>query len=80
MQMLLKDNKRWNIMSKAYVKPTSNFVDWEKRDRKAKTIIVMGLHDFLLQNVIGTKRTKETWDCLLKVYETKGLANKLFLK
>ncbi len=24
--------------------------------------------------------SKETWDCLLKVYETKGLTNKLFLK
>jgi hypothetical protein len=58
----------------------SNFVEWEKRDRKARTIIVMGLHDSLLQIVIGTKKTKETWDCLLKVYETKGLANKLFLK
>jgi hypothetical protein len=73
MQMLLEDKKIWNIVSKANVKPISNFVEWEKRDRKGRTIIVMGLHDSLLQNVIGTKRTKETWDCLLKVYETKGL-------
>jgi hypothetical protein len=47
---------------------------------KAKTIIVMGMHEFLLQNVIGMKTSKETWDCLLKVYETKGLANKMFLR
>jgi len=29
---------------------------------------------------IEAKMSKETWDCLLKVYETKGLTNKLFLK
>lgn len=40
----------------------------------------MGLHDSLLQNVTRTKKTKKTWDCLLKIYETKGLTNKLFLK
>jgi hypothetical protein len=40
----------------------------------------MRLHDSLLQNVIGAKTSKETWDCLLKVFETKGLINKLFLK
>ncbi len=40
----------------------------------------MGLHDSLLQNVIGAKILTETWDCLLKVYETNGLANKLFLR
>ncbi len=80
MQMLLEDNKLWNIVSKAYVKPVSNFVEWEKRDKKARTIIVMGLHDSLFQNVIGTKGTKQKWDCLLKVYKTKGLAKKLFLK
>jgi hypothetical protein len=80
MQILFEDKKLWNIVSKAYVKPISNFVKWDKKHKKAKTIIVMGLHDFLLQNVIETKRTKETWDCLLKIYESKGLANKLFLK
>jgi hypothetical protein len=47
---------------------------------KAKTIIIMGMHDFLLQNVIGAKTSKETWDCLLKVYETKGLVNKMLLR
>jgi hypothetical protein len=47
---------------------------------KAKTIIVMGTHDFLFQNEIGAKTSKQTWDCLLKIYETKGLINKLFLR
>jgi hypothetical protein len=40
----------------------------------------MGLHDSLLQNIIGAKTTKKTWNFLLKLYELEGLPNKLFLK
>jgi len=80
MQMLLADKELWSIVSRTKVKSVSNFVKWEKRDKKARTFIVMGLHDSLLQNVIGAKTSKEKWDCLLKVYETKGLTNMLFLK
>jgi hypothetical protein len=40
----------------------------------------MGLNDFLLQNVIGAKIVEKTWNCLLKVYEVKGLTNRLFLR
>lgn len=79
MQMLLEDKELPNIVLGVKVKPARNFADLEKRDMKARTFIVMGLHDFLLHNVIGTKISKETWDCLLKVYKMKGLANKNFL-
>jgi myo-inositol catabolism protein IolC len=41
--MLFKNKKLWNIVPKAYVKPTSNFAECEKRNKKARTIIVMGL-------------------------------------
>ncbi len=78
--MLFKDKKLWNVVSRTNVKLLDNFAKWEKRDMKAKTIIVMGMHDFMLQNVIGAKTSKETWDCLLKVYEIKGIVNKLFLR
>jgi hypothetical protein len=40
---------------------------------------MMGLYDSLLQNVIGAKITKKTWNCFLKIYEAKGLTNILFL-
>ncbi len=61
-------------------KPTRDFVDWKKRDRKARTFIIVGLHDSLFQNVIEEKTIKETWDCSLKIYEIEGLSNKLFLR
>jgi len=80
MQMLFKDKELWNVVSRTNVKLVGNFVEREKRNMKAKTIIVMGTHDFLLQNEIGAKTSKQTWDCLLKIYETKGLINKLFLR
>jgi hypothetical protein len=40
----------------------------------------MGLYDYLFQNLIGAKITTKTWNCVLKVYEAKGLVNKLFFK
>ncbi len=48
MQMLLKDKECWSIVSGTKVKLTSNFIKWEKKDRKARTFIIMGLHDSLL--------------------------------
>jgi hypothetical protein len=67
-------------VSRTKVKPTTDFINWEKRDRKARTFIIVGLHYSLFQNVIGEKTIKETWDCSLKVYEIEGLSNKLFLR
>ncbi len=67
-------------MSRTKAKPTRDFINWEKRDRKARTFIIVGLHYSLFQNVIGEKTVKETWDCSLKVYEIEGLSNKLFLR
>jgi hypothetical protein len=67
-------------VSRTKAKPTRDCVDWEKRDRKAKTFIIVGLHDYLFQNVIGERKKKEAWDCSLKFYEIEALSNKLFLR
>jgi hypothetical protein len=42
MQMLLEDKDLWSIVLRTKVKSTSNFVEWEKRDKKARTFIIMG--------------------------------------
>jgi hypothetical protein len=65
--MLLENNELWSIVLRTKVKLANNFTRWEKKNRKARNFNVMGLHNSLLQNVIGAKTTKETWDCLLKV-------------
>jgi hypothetical protein len=77
-QTLLENKEFWSIVSWIELILVRDFAKWEKRNRKARTFII-GLHDSLPQNVRGAKTTKETWDSLLKVYETKDLANKLFL-
>jgi len=46
-QILLEDKKFWNIVLRIEVKPIRKFAKWEKSDRKARTIIIMGLHDSL---------------------------------
>jgi hypothetical protein len=60
MQILLEEREFWGIVSRIEVKIATNFTNWEKKDRKAKTFIMMGLYDSLLQNVIGAKITKKT--------------------
>lgn len=67
-------------MLRTKVKLTMNFVDQKNKDNKVRTFIIKGLHDSLLQNVIGAKIPKKTQNCLRKVYEVKGLTNRLLLK
>ncbi len=42
MQMLSEDKELWSIVSGMKVKLTNNFVKWEKRNKKARTFIIMG--------------------------------------
>jgi hypothetical protein len=60
MQILSEEKIIWGIVSEIEVKLATNFANWEKKDSKARTFIMMGLHDSLLQNVIGAKITKKT--------------------
>jgi hypothetical protein len=44
---VIKRQRALELVSKMEVKPTNNFIEWEKIDRKARTFIIMGLHDLL---------------------------------
>jgi hypothetical protein len=54
--------------------------DWEKLDRRARSIIRLCLADSVLLNVSGESTTKELWDKLGNLYQSKSLVNKLFLR
>jgi len=54
--------------------------DWQKLDRKAKSLIRLCLLDLMLLNVSGESTTKDMWDKLGYLYRTKSLVNKLFLQ
>jgi hypothetical protein len=53
--------------------------DWEKLDIRACTIRIC-LEDLVLLNVSGEYTTKELWDKLGNLYQSKSLVNKLFLQ
>jgi hypothetical protein len=54
--------------------------DWEKLDRRARSIIRLCLADSILLNVSGESTAKELWDKLGNLYQSKSLVNKLFLR
>ena len=53
---------------------------WKKLDRKAKSKIRPCLLDSVLLNVSEEAKTKDLWDKLGKLYRSKFLVNKLFLR
>jgi hypothetical protein len=52
---------------------------WENLERRARSTIQLYLEDSVLLNVLGESTTKELWDKLGKLYQSKSLVNKLFL-
>jgi hypothetical protein len=54
--------------------------DWEKLDRRARSMIRLCLDDSVLLNVSGESTTKELWEKLGNLYQSKSLVNKLFLR
>ncbi len=62
------------------LKLATNFASWERKIGRLGPSSSWACMIFLFQNVIGTKTAKETWNCLLKIYEAKGLTNMLFLR
>jgi hypothetical protein len=54
--------------------------DWDKLDIRARSIIRLCLEDSVLLNVSGESTTKELWDKLGNLYQSKSLVNKLFLQ
>ena len=54
--------------------------DWEKLDKRERITIRLCLVDLVLLNVSGEYTTKELWDELGNLYQSKSLVNKLFKK
>ena len=63
------------------IAPTVTSVDdWKKMDQKAKSTIRLCLSDSVLLNVLEEATTKDLWENLGKLYQSKSLVNKLFLR
>jgi hypothetical protein len=53
---------------------------WENMDRRERISIRLYLDDSLLLNVSRESTTKELWEKLGNLYQSKSLVNKLFLQ
>jgi hypothetical protein len=53
--------------------------DWDKLEKRARSTIRLCLADSVLLNVSGESTSKELWDKLANLYQSKSLVNKLFL-
>ena len=61
--------------------PTGTSIDdWKKLGRKAKRTIKSCLFDSVLLNVSEEDTTKDLWEKLGNLYQSKSLVNKIFLR
>ena len=75
MQMLLEEKDLWDYVEKKVLAEADL-----KKDRKALAIISLSLADSQLMHVRKAKTSNEAWNNLVNHFETKSLANKLFLR
>jgi hypothetical protein len=76
---LLVDQEQWTIFCPGTM-PTSMLTEeWEKLERRERSMIRNCLADSVLLNVSGEDSTKKLWDKLGSLYQSKSLVNKLFL-
>jgi hypothetical protein len=80
MEDLLVDRDQWITVDPSTAPTRTLADDWKKLDRKAKSTIRLCLSDLVLLNVSEEATTKDLWDKLGKLYQSKSLVNKLFLR
>ena len=80
MEDLLVDKDQWIPVDLGTKPTTMLYEDWKKLDRKAKSTIWLCISDSVLLNASGEATTKNLWDKLGTLYQSKSLVNKLFLQ
>ena len=54
--------------------------DWQRRENKVKVLLQMSIKDNIIPHIRECKTSKETWDTLKNLYETKTTNQILYLK
>jgi hypothetical protein len=80
MEDLLVDRDQWIVVDPGTAPTGTSTDDWKKLDQKAKSTIRLCLSDSVLLNVSEEITTKDLWYKLGKLYQSKSLVNKLFLR
>lgn len=88
MEALLVKNDAWSYVSGETVKPevvagdeasATRLKKWETADRKAKSDIILSISPTELKHVKGCETSREVWDKLASIYQSKGPARKATL-
>jgi hypothetical protein len=80
MEDLLVERDQWITVDPGTAPTGTSADDWKKTDRKAKSTIRLCLSDSVLLNVLEEATAKYLWEKLGKLYQSKSLVNKLFLR
>ena len=72
----------WTIVKGTELKPADPalIADWNKREARAKVTLRMSVQDKIIPHIRNCDTSKETWDVLKGLYETKDANRVLFLK
>ncbi|KMQ88472.1 retrovirus-related gag-pol polyprotein [Lasius niger] len=88
MEALLVKNDAWSYVNGETVKPeivvgdeasATRLKKWETADRKAKSDIILSISPTELKQVKGCDTSREVWDKLASIYQSKGPARKATL-
>jgi hypothetical protein len=77
---LLVDREQWEVVCPGTIPTGMSREEWEKLERRERSMIQLCLADSVLLNVSGEDSTKKLWDKLGSLYQSKSLVNKLFLR
>jgi hypothetical protein len=79
MEDMLVDRYQWIMVYPGTSPRGTSTYDWKKLDPK-KSTIQLCLSNSILLNVSEEDTTKDLWDKLGKLYHSKSLVNKIFLR
>ena len=80
MEDLLVDKDQWIAVDPGTKPMAMSDENWKKLDWKAKSTIRLCVSDLVLLNVSGEATTKNLWEKLGNLYQSKSLVNNLFLR
>jgi len=80
MEMALLDKHLWSIVDGTSVRPSiaNGQTICDIRDQKAKASLITSLRNNQILLVTSAKTTKEVWDKLVTIFETKNITSNVF--
>lgn len=81
-EALLIKNDAWKYVSGKCVKPNSpndSILEWESADAKAKSDLILSVSTTELKQIKNCKTSKDVWNKLHEIYQSKGPARKAML-